>query len=50
MNHRKVKARIIYLVKLLQNLSKISNWEKKEKTKLEIQKLLFQAKKDDNFH
>ena len=30
--------------------SKISNWEKKEETKLEIQILLFQAKKPDNFH
>ena len=32
------------------SLSKISNWEIKEETKLEIQKLLFQAKTNDNFH
>ena len=30
--------------------SKISNWEIKEQTKLEIQILLFQAKNTDNFH
>ena len=32
------------------SLSKISNWEIKEEKKLEIQKLLFQAEKNDNFH
>ena len=32
------------------SLSKISNWEIKEETKLEIQKLLFQAKTNGNFH
>ena len=32
------------------SLSKISNWEIKEEAKLEIQKLFFQAKKNDNLH
>ena len=51
MIHRKVKARMIYLVKLFQNLPvKYQTEKKKEETKLEIQILLSQAKKPDNFH
>ena len=46
MNHRKVKARMIYIFGQIvaKSLSKISNSEIKEETKFEMQKLLFQTK------